>query len=321
MKILEKIKIVFNRLTEIIDRLYECLPLDKANDFLSRKSIKINVKSEKSKIIFRVFFAVVCLAVLSEIFSGTGDRDYQIDDRCLCLPPDPPTEIPNPDFVEFDNCAGYGDFKHVKYFVKNHYEKLTYRDFKEAIDWALKSRHVDIAEYLIKHEPDQAKPMSERHAEVLEDSTRQMWVERLNNALGEFGSCKVLKLVLKHGKAYLKQPLILYKHEFDPILEAVGSTCKLKICLDYGFRISGKSAYLARAIGVCTKTLGTVWDKSQVENQELKWKQEAAEKILMANFEILLKHGARDFDQAIDALCQQPVLRLKYRVKILELFE
>ena len=221
MKILEQIKIVFNRLTKIIDRLYERLPLDKANDFLSRKSIKINVKSEKSKIVFRVFVAIVCLAVLSEIFSGTGDRDYKINDRCLCLPPDPPTEIPDPDFVEFDNCAGNGDFKHVKYFVKNHYEKLIYRDFKEAIDWALKSRYVDIAEYLIKNEPDQPEPKSERHAEVLENSTRQMWVERLHHSLGKFGSCKVLKFVLKHGKAYLKQPLVFYKNEMDQILEAV----------------------------------------------------------------------------------------------------
>ena len=58
---------------------------------------------------------------------------------------------PNSDVRDLSSFAGYagdGDLKSVKYFVENHYDKIGDRQWKEAIDFAVNGRHIDVAEYL-----------------------------------------------------------------------------------------------------------------------------------------------------------------------------
>ena len=312
MSVLEKVSCVVKRIVGFCDKIYESLPLNRWNEFLNNKSIRINLRSKYIKYIFRSLLLFLFICLLSLLFSSSSTAEYEIDDSCRCEPPVvqvEPVPVDERDLSSFAGYAGDGDLKSVKYFVENHYDKIGDRQWKEAIDFAVNGRHIDVAEYLIKKQ-DKI------------DESYQVWAERINGALN-VGSCKTLNFVLKYGKKYIgnKQLFTVYKHECDPVMEAVGSVCKLEVCFNAGFVCLKKSNYLSRAIGVCYSMIGTVWTKKQTENAELKYKQNNAETILMANLKILLDNGADDFSSAIDALCEQPVLRLQNRLNILRLFE
>lgn len=309
MKILEQVKHIFRRIIETIDNLYERLPLDKWNDYLHKKSIKIDLKSIKFKIFVRSLCAIVLLYVLSALFpNSASSRDYEIIDACFCQPLPvrlSQTPVDERDLGSFDGYAYDGDLKSVKYFVKNHYDQLK-NNWSGAITAALNGGHIDVAEYLYDKQPEK-------------DTSSKVWEDRLSHALNNYGTCDTLKFVLKHGKRYLEDS----SEEFDPVMKSVGTICKLKICFDFGYICAKNQHYLSRAIDKCYNEIGTVTDqKAYAKNAELQMRQTVAEKILMANLELLLKHGACDFSDAVTALCRaKHLVRLKNRVKILYLFE
>ncbi|MBQ9787167.1 MAG: hypothetical protein IJW33_03250 [Lentisphaeria bacterium] len=317
MKILQILKKIGEYIFGVLNSLYEKLPLAKINEFLQKKSINIDLQSEKFK---KILFGVLLFLILLFIFTSGDTDEYSSDhvsfSECSCTFKEMKEESHPHVWTreQFDSAAGDGYFNVVKYLIKERDGHFMDSEWTEAYDFALQSGYLEIAKYLKKKGGKQIK------------MRKRDWLMLVGLHCDINGDCRTLEYILEEGKEFFgTKPFYMDarnnivskddigSHEFNLVAKAIRSLCKLKVVLATGYELSDD--IINYAIGYYDADIGT-----NIGNETESYK--ANRKLMQAKyykiFDLLLDKGAEVNQDAVNRLCNNN--RIKNKLEILYLF-